>query len=92
MTFHTPLALAGPFRSPKQMLAEQEASNNSSIHDSETAKKLGFVGGPIEGPTHFSQFTPHLLEIFGEHFFERGCISAHFQNMVVEGEEVRAFA
>src|SRR5690606_1686326 len=52
----------------------------------------GFSGAPIEGPTHFSQFAPLLHKIFGNAFFERGCISAHYQNMVVEGEEVRAFA
>ena len=46
---------------------------------------------PIEGPTHFSQFTPLLAEIWGQAWFERGCFSAHFQNMVVAGEQVRAF-
>ena len=51
---------------------------------------LGFAGAPIEGPTHFSQFVPMLHEVFGDAWFERGCISAHYQTMVVEGEEVRA--
>ena len=51
---------------------------------------LGFAGAPIEGPTHFSQFVPLLHEVFGDDWFVRGCISAHYQNMVVEGEEVRA--
>jgi hypothetical protein len=56
------------------------------------AEKLGFRAGPIEGPTHFSLFPPLLFQIWGQTWFERGCISAHYQNMVVEGEEVRAFA
>lgn len=73
------------------MLAEQEYGGHLSIHDGKTAAKLGFAGAPIEGPTHFSQFVPLLYEQFGDAWFERGCISAHYQNMVVEGEEVRAF-
>ncbi|WVM90569.1 hypothetical protein UMZ34_11065 [Halopseudomonas pachastrellae] len=40
---------------------------------------------------HFSQFTPLLVEIWGQQWFEKGCFSSHFQNMVVEGEQVRAF-
>jgi hypothetical protein len=55
------------------------------------AEKLGFRAGPIEGPTHFSQFVPLLAHIWGRAWFERGCLSAHYQNMVIEGEEVRAF-
>ena len=81
----------GEFRAPRQMLAEQEYGGHLSIHDGKTAAKLGFAGAPIEGPTHFSQFVPLLHEQFGDAWFERGCISAHYQNMVVEGEEVRAF-
>ena len=92
MSFDTPLSLAGPLRQPLQMLADQEYGGHASLHDDDMAEQLGFKAGPIEGPTHFSQFAPLLLEIFGEAFFARGCISAHYQNMVVEGESVRAFA
>lgn len=75
------------------MLADQEEyGGHSSIHNDDIAEQLGFQAGPIEGPTHFSQFAPLLLAAFGDAFFERGCISAHYQNMVVEGEAVRAFA
>lgn len=91
MSFNTPLYLCGPLREPKQMLADQEYSGHTSIHDDAMAEKLGFRAGPIEGPTHFSQFTPLLAEIWGQAWFERGCFSSHFQNMVVEGEQVRAF-
>lgn len=91
MSFDTPLYLCGPLREPKQMLADQQYSGHTSIHDDDMAEKLGFRAGPIEGPTHFSQFTPLLVEIWGQDWFERGCFSAHFQNMVVEGEQVRAF-
>jgi len=89
--FDTPLALCGPLRQPRQMLAEQEYGGHSSIHDDAMATKLGFRAGPIEGPTHFSQFVPLLAHLWGRAWFERGCLSAHYQNMVVEGESVRAF-
>jgi hypothetical protein len=74
------------------MLAEQEYDGHVSIHDDKMAEDLGFSGAPIEGPTHFSQFVPILHEIFGNAWFETGCISAHYQNMVIEGDEVRAYA
>lgn len=92
MTSPTPISICGPLRSPKQMLADQEYGGHSSLHDDDMAEKLGFKAGPIEGPTHFSQLTPLLVDQFGPEFFERGCLSAHYQNMVVEGEQVRAFA
>ena len=92
MTFDTPLSLAGPLRKPAQMLADQEYGGHTSIHDDAMAEKLGFRAGPIEGPTHFSQFQPLLARIWGQRWYESGCISSHFLNMVVEGEEVRAFA
>ncbi|MCC2106536.1 MAG: hypothetical protein KDJ40_02650, partial [Hyphomicrobiales bacterium] len=88
--FSTPLVLSGPLRSPRQMLADQEYGGHASIHDDSMAEKLGFRAGPIEGPTHFSLFPPLLERIFGRDWYERGCISSHYQNMVVEGEEVRA--
>lgn len=92
MSFATPLNLAGPLRQPRQMLADQAYGGHSSIHDDAMAERLGFRAGPIEGPTHFSQFQPLLAQIWGNAWFERGCLSSHFLNMVVEGESVRAFA
>ena len=86
-----PPALCGPLRRPRQMLAEQRYDGHKSIHDDATAEGLGLRAGPIEGPTHFSQFDPLLCHLYGQAWFETGCLSAHYQNMVVEGEEVRAF-
>jgi hypothetical protein len=83
--------LCGPFRQPRQMLAKQFYDGHKSIHDDDMAAELGLRAGPIEGPTHFSQFDPLLYQLFGQAWFETGCISAHYQTMVVEGEEVRAF-
>jgi hypothetical protein len=74
------------------MLSEQEYDGHLSIHDGKMARDPGLSDEPSEGPTHFSQFAPLLHELFGDAWFEKGCISVHYQNMVVEGEEVRAFA
>ena len=82
--------MIGEFRMPRQMLGNQEYDGHLSIHDDKMAEDLGFAGAPIEGPTHFSQFVPMLHSVFGDDWFVRGCISSHYQNMVVEGEEVRA--
>ncbi|MFK7914399.1 MAG: hypothetical protein AB8B93_10835 [Pseudomonadales bacterium] len=89
---HDGQTIQGPWREPKQMLAEQEYGGHLSIHDDETAEQLGFKAGPIEGPTHFSQFDPLLASIWGDAWFSHGCISAHYQNMCVEGDKVQAFA
>ena len=96
MTFSTEIerggdgTLTGPFRSPAQMLHDQEYGGHASVHDGEQAAKLGLAGAPIEGPTHFSQFDALAVERWGTTWFETGCVSSHFLNMVVEGEQVQA--
>jgi len=90
--FESSFSICGEYRRPRQMLADQSYDGHLSLHDDRMARDLGFRAGPIEGPTHFSQFIPLLHQIFDAAWFERGCISAHYQNMVIEGEEVRAFA
>jgi hypothetical protein len=82
--------LTGPWRQPKQMLHAQTYDSHTSIHDDATAQKLGFQGGTIEGPTHFSQFAPLCERIWGKEWFETGCLSAHYRNPAFEGEEVQA--
>src|SRR4051812_22540566 len=82
--------LVGPWRSPKQMLHAQVYDSHASIQDDATAQKLGFQGGTIEGPTHFSQFAPLCERLWGKAWFETGCISAHYRNPSFEGEEVQA--
>ncbi len=93
--FDTPIqdtgdALVGPLRSPRQMLATQEYDAHASIHDDATAQKLGFKGGTIEGPTHFSQFVPLCVAIWGTRWLEEGCLSVHYRNPCFDGERVRA--
>ena len=72
------------------MLAEQIYDGHASVHDGGVADKLGLPGAPIEGPTHFSQFDPLAWSVWGQRWFETGCISAHFQTMVIEGDSVTA--
>lgn len=84
--------LTGPYRRPRQMLGAQSVSGSASIHDDGTAQKLGFSGGTIEGPTHFSQFEPLAEALWGEEWRRTGCISAHYRAPVFEGEAVRALA
>jgi len=83
-------ALVGPWRKPRQMLQAQTYDAHASIHDDATAQKLGFKGGTIEGPTHFSQFAPLGAHLWGQDWFESGCLSAHYRSVCYEGEEVQA--
>ncbi len=83
-------ALVGPWRQPRQMLQAQVYDAHASIHDDATAQKLGFKGGTIEGPTHFSQFVPLCERAWGQGWFETGCLSAHYRSVCYEGEEVQA--
>ena len=84
-------SLAGPWRMPRQMLNNQTYDGHVSIHDDSMAQKLGFKGGTIEGPTHFSQFVPLCVELWGEQWLAQGCLSAHYRNACYEGDKVRAF-
>jgi hypothetical protein len=93
MRFDTEITLTGPYRTPAQMLAEQDhGGGRLSIHDKGMAEKVGLTDAPIEAPTHFSQFDPIGVQLWGPAWFEQGCISSHFRNMVFEGEQVQASA
>ena len=96
LPFATPIQdtgteLIGPLRMPRQMLAAQKYDDHTSIHDNETARKFGFKGGTIEGPTHFSQFAPLCVALWGPQWLAQGSLSAHYRNACFEGEKVRAF-
>src|SRR5690606_29134714 len=87
----TPEAMHGPWRSPHNLLQAQTYGGHASVHDDETAQKMGFAAAPIEGPTHFSQFGPLCTEIWGERWLAEGCLSVSYKGAVMEGEEVMAF-
>lgn len=63
-----------------------------SIHDDQTAEKLGFRGGTVAGDIHMNQFPPVLLEIFGDEWFRSGNLSLNFKAATVDGEQVQVFA
>jgi hypothetical protein len=81
--------LIGPLRSPRQLLAAQQYDDHTSIHDNETARRFGFRGGTIEGPTHFSQFAPLCVALWGPRWLAQGSLSAHYRNACFAGERVR---
>ena len=64
--------------------------SDSSIHDPEAARKLGFRGAAVGGNNHLDLFAPLLVEAYGREWFERGALSVYFQNVVVSGETVQA--
>lgn len=76
----------GPFRTPRNMAAEVKGS----IHDDNTAQKLGFRGGTVAGSVHMDQFVPQLLEVYGDGWFETGNLSLYFTQATVDSEEVQA--
>jgi hypothetical protein len=76
---------AGPFRTPRNTAQEVKGS----IHDDATASKLGFKGGTVAGSIHMDQFAPELLDLYGEAWFESGCLSLMFKQATVDGEPVR---
>ena len=63
-----------------------------SIHDDDTAEKLGFRGGTVAGDVHMNQFPPVLVEVFGQQWFESGNLSLSFKNATIDGERVQVFA
>ncbi len=79
--------LVGPWREPRNEAADQRGS----IHDDETARRLGFRGGTVAGSIHLEQFPPSFLRLWGPRWFERGSISAYFRNATTDREAVRTF-
>ncbi len=67
-------------------------AGEGSIHDDETAEKLGFRGGTVAGDIHMNQFPPVLLEIFGDEWFRSGNLSLNFKAATVDREQVQVFA
>lgn len=76
-------ALVGPVRTALNQ-------SDSSIHDPESAKKLGFRGAAVGGNNHLDLFAPLLTQTYGREWFERGALSVYFLNVVVSGEPVQA--
>eukprot|EP01084_Bolivina_argentea_P223417 378024_1 len=73
------------------LMSQEVGGDHKSIHDDETAAKVGFKGAPIHGTVHWSQFTPLLLKVFGKKWFENGNISVHFLKPVTHLEPCRVY-
>ena len=67
-------------------------AGEGSIHDDETAEKLGFRGGTVAGSIHMNQFPPVLKRIFGDEWFRSGNLSLNFKAATVDRESVQVFA
>lgn len=80
--------LSGPVKAPVNLGAGLGAG---SIHDDQTAQKLGFSGGTVAGSVHMQQFPPLLVRAFGPEWFERGGLSCYFQNATTHGIPVKPF-
>jgi hypothetical protein len=66
------------------------AQVKGSIHEEETAQKVGMRGGAVAGTMHLDLFPPLALGAFGQRFFENGCLSLFYTYAMTHGEEVRA--
>ena len=84
--FATSDALTGPLRRP----VNAARNVKGSIHDDETASRLGLRGGTVAGSVHLDLFPALLRELFGPAWFERGSISMNFKSPTTDGEPVRA--
>ncbi|MEM8918519.1 MAG: hypothetical protein AAGE37_06615 [Pseudomonadota bacterium] len=81
--------LVGPERNPLNVARHY---GSGSIHDDNTAKKLGFRGGTVAGSLHMEQFPPLLAAALGEEWERTGGFSLYFKKATTDGEPVRAFA
>lgn len=80
-------AIKGPLRRPKNSAIHAGAG---SIHDQETAQKLGFRGGTVAGSLHMEQFPPLLIETLGSEWLDTGNMSLYFRYATTDDEPVQA--
>jgi hypothetical protein len=66
------------------------AQVKGSIHDEDTAHRVGMRGGAVAGTMHLDLFPPLIVKAFGKRFFEHGCLSIFYTYAMTHGEEVRA--
>jgi len=78
--------LYGGWRAP----VNEWSAAPGSIHNDETAQKVGMRGGTIPGTVHLNLFAPLVLKLFGPQWFEKGTISMYYTYATTDREEVRA--
>ena len=62
-----PGVLATPYRN---VINPNAGAGAGSIHDQETATKLGFRGGTVAGSNHMDVFAPLAMEVFGKDWWK----------------------
>jgi hypothetical protein len=80
--------VAGPMREPRNL----EQALKGSIHDDETATKLGMRGGTVAGSLHMEQFPPLLAHVLGRRWWQTGGLSLYFRYATTDREQVQCFA
>jgi hypothetical protein len=66
------------------------SGSKESIHNDDTAHRVGMRGGTIPGTIHLNLFPPLLLKAFGERWFERGTLSMYYTYATTDRESTRA--
>jgi hypothetical protein len=77
--------LRGEWRRPVNTSADEKGG----IHDDDTAQKLGFSGGTVAGSIHMEQFSPLLLDYFGDAWWQTGSLSLYFLTATFHEQPVR---
>jgi hypothetical protein len=62
----------------------------NSIHNDETARKVGMRGGAIPGTVHLGHFQPILDEMFADRWLKDGVVSLYYTYATLDKEQVRA--
>jgi hypothetical protein len=78
--------LYGGWRQPVNIWINEKGS----IHDNDTARKIGMRGGTIPGTIHLNLFPPLLIKVFGQRWFEQGTLSMYYTFATTDREDVRA--
>jgi len=66
------------------------SNHPGSIHNDETARSVGMRGGTIPGTVHLNLFAPLFIELWGQRWFEKGCLSMFYTYATTDREDVRA--
>jgi len=80
----------GALRGDWQQPINRWMDSKQSIHNDDTAKKVGMRGGTIPGTVHLPHFTPLIKELWGRRWFEQGSISMFYTYASTHKEDVRA--
>lgn len=78
--------LYGEWRQPINRWADL----NDSIHNDQTARKIGMRGGTIPGTVHLGHFRPLIEQLWGDAWYRTGSVSMYYTYATQHLEDVRA--